>query len=255
MARSPTKLALLLFPLLFPLRSLHAKTLTVAVIDTGIDRALPHLCKEGHRSFTGDDDDPLVDDHGHGTHIAGLIVANAGDGDYCLVSLRYYKRSNTGTQNLHNMVKALEYAININVDLINISGGGPKPNAAERTLVKKALARGITIVTAAGNDDQDLGLDCYYYPACYDERIIVVGNLQAVVDLSDEDEVARSIMEEGGLQFEPAKSSNYGSRVSRWEVGTDVLSTLPGGKMGRMSGTSQACAVATGKLVKQRLGR
>lgn len=224
------------------------KVVTIAVIDTGIDKALPNLCRYGHKSFVDGDLDPLVDNHGHGTHIAGIINTNAGVGNYCLVALKYYSDSASGQTNLVNMKKAINYAINIKVTFINISGGGPEANKRERELIKKALDKKIQVVVAAGNEHSNLDTSCNYFPACYDARLVVVGNLYQVNGESflwfGEQKVDRK-----------AISSNYGTKVTRWEVGTDVVSTLPNGKTGTMSGTSQATAVATGKLVRQALAK
>src|ERR1035437_4444276 len=91
----------------------RSKTLTVAVIDTGIDASEAHLCKYGHKSFVSTLPNPLSDEHGHGTHIAGIINANAYEGDYCLVSIKYYNPNADGKQNLDTFIKAVRYAINI----------------------------------------------------------------------------------------------------------------------------------------------
>ncbi|CAM6003938.1 unnamed protein product [Sphagnum balticum] len=209
-----------------PLKSADAKTLTIAVIDSGVDFSLPSLCKFGHKSFATALPNPLADEVGHGTHVAGIIGANAGPGNYCIVSIKYYDAKATGKSNLANMVKAIQYAINIKVDFINISGGGPDSNEDERIAIMRALKKKIRVVVAAGNEGDDLDKKCNYFPACYDNRIVTVGNLQDV-------ELSRS------------PSSDYGNYVKRWEVGTNVLSTLPGGRTGTMTGTSQAAAVAT----------
>jgi subtilisin family serine protease len=249
----------------------YSKTITIAIIDTGVDKTLPNLCKMGHKSFAYRGRtllSPTEDTNGHGTHIAGLVSSNAGFGDYCLVAIKYFSEYHTGYQNKRALLEAIQYAINIKVDFINISGGGPGWSSDEYSLIVDALNKGIKVVVAAGNEHTDLGdknaLDgaskapnyhalpgplsvipdepapskCDYFPACYDDRIVVVGNLQDNID-----EVKR------------APSSNYGSYIKRWEIGTEVLSTLPGGKFGRMTGTSQATAVATGKLVREALSR
>jgi subtilisin family serine protease len=236
-------LAALLLMVMLPLRSASAKTLTIAVIDTGIDYRLPNLCKSGHKSFVEDSPNPLQDDNGHGSHVAGLISKNAGIGDYCLVAIKYYGVDAGPVSDVDRMRKALQYALNIKVDFINISAGGPEWDAVEYSLIESALNRGIKIIAAAGNDGVDLGDhrslhdgtddQCAYFPACYDKRIVTVGNLQ------------RNLLS--------TPDSNYGIYVKRWEVGTNVESTLPGGKMGYMTGTSQAAGVATGKLVRERL--
>jgi subtilisin family serine protease len=212
----------------------QAKTLTVAVIDTGIDKNLSHLCKMGHKSFT-EVIDPLVDEEGHGTHIAGLINRNAEGGDYCLVSIKYWSQNQTGNQNLRSELAAFRYAINIRVDFINFSGGGVESSKREDLLIKEALNKGIKVVVAAGNESHNLDEECDYHPACSDPRVIMVGNIQL----------------DGGR----CASSNYGNIVTRWEVGTDVESDAPNGKKSIRTGTSQACAVATGKLVKAQLAK
>ena len=235
-----------------------AKTLTVAVIDTGIDASSnDKLCKFGHKSFV--DKSPLVDNHGHGTHIAGLIRKEAGLLDYCIVSIKYYSDSNSGKQNLANMVAALRYVNNIKVDFINISGGGPESDDGERTEILRALFRKATVVVAAGNEHDDLDVECNYFPACYSKRIIVVGNnryvkipswVKSIPNVDQFFPNANQSTE--GAMIARAPSSNYGKYVTRWEIGTELDSTLPGGQHGKMSGTSQATGVATGKLIRER---
>jgi len=84
---------------------------------------------------------------------------------------------------------------------------------------------------AAGNNGMNFDEKGRYYPACYDDkRIIVVG-----------------MLDKNGVQY---KYSNYGSRVTRWEIGYEVV-----GFEISESGTSQAAAVATGKLVSQTKSR
>jgi len=259
-----TMIAVILFTMmlivLVPLKSVARtrKTVTVAVIDTGIDKELPNLCRFGHKSFVQSSKDPLQDDNGHGTHIAGLINANAGVDNYCLVSIKYYSDSNSGHQNLVNLEKALRYAINIKVNFINISGGGPESFPEEKALIKEALDKGIKVVVAAGNEKLNLDEKCNYYPACYDKRLVVVGNLQITKDYRGFNDDMKFLVVEAGMgnkigtyETERAPSSDYGNVVNRWEIGTDVRSTLPGGQFGYKSGTSQATAIATGKLVRE----
>ena len=251
---------------LMPLRASQAKTLTIAVIDTGIDKALPNLCKFGHKSFVNkpdlliDEANPLTDNHGHGTHIAGLISKHAGEGSYCLVAIKYYSEANSGKQNLENMKQALRYAINIKVDFINISAGGPERDEDEYALIKEALDKGIKVDVAAGNEKSDLDKSCNYFPACYDKRLVVVGNLEITKDFRHLDPEMKLLGMLAGIgdkigtyETQRSPTSNYGNYVNRWEIGTNVESTMPGGKTGYMSGTSQATAVATGEMVRVQL--
>lgn len=230
----------------------------VMVIDTGFDtnhKSVP-LCNGGHRSYT---DNTLYDSHGHGTHISDLIdqyvkdhprkkfykspngqsiLAFAGlqkrpeHKQYCQVICKYYDKNASGMDNLQTMMSCLKQAIAYRVDFINIAGGGAAFAQPEYNLIKQALNQGITIVAAAGNERNDIDR-LPYYPASYDPRIVVVGN-----------------KEENGKH---AVSANWGSKVDVWEVGESVLSALPNGSYGMMTGSSQSCAIRTGKLIRQRL--
>ena len=233
------------------------KKVKVAVIDTGVDPKLlkgNSYCKSGHRDFTGQG---LDDHHGHGTHISGIIDQYAKnyifDGksyskidsieiEYCQIIIKYWDSStDVNTDPLMATIKALRYAIDQEVDIINYSGGGNEESKEEKELIKEALDKGIKVVAAAGNGARDKngsfkGYDISkkpYYPAAHDPRIYVVGNITKT----------NTIVE----------SSNTGNNVKYWEVGDRVLSRLPGSSYGYMTGTSQATAVKTGKLVRETL--
>ncbi len=198
-------------------------TTKVAVIDTGFDLDNPRhvkLCKDGHKDFTNTN---IKDSHGHGTHIAGLIANNADNSDYCLVILKYYPAKNQ----LLSSLNSLKYAIFMKVDIINYSGGGTDKSELECKLIKQALDQGIKVVAAAGNERSDLALKGYY-PALCDERVVVVGT-----------------------DHKRLPAANYGAPIKYLEDGLNVVSILPNNRTGTMSGTSQATAIRTGKIVKQ----
>lgn len=209
----------------------------VAVIDTGLDlddpRFKSHLCSTGHQDFTNS---TLNDTDGHGTHIAGLIQEYAKDADYCLIIYKFYQED---SGNVKREILAIKAAINNRADIINFSGGGPKFEDEEYNLIKRHPK--IKFVVAAGNEGVSLDgytID-YYYPASYGlsyglSNIIAVGNLDA------------------NKRTHP--TSNYSTQLV-WEIGTNVQSTLPNGKMGIMTGTSQATAIHTGKLLRPEIRR
>lgn len=231
----------------------NIKYIKVAVIDTGIDSTLigkSWMCAKGHKDFSGLG---LKDNHGHGTHVSGIIDQYAKNFlfsklepeqfkeidnltmHYCQIIIKYYDSRATGSDNLKNTIKAFKWAIAQKVDIINYSGGGVEADPRERAIIKVALNRGIKIVAAAGNERSDIDKH-KYYPAMYDKRIYIVGNLV--------DSESREI----------ASSSNYGKSINTWEVGTNVMSRMPNNlKFGFMTGTSQATAVKTGKLVREML--
>lgn len=200
----------------------QSKTLKIAVIDTGLNNTynIP-LCKEGHKDFTNTD---LRDNHGHGTNISYLINEYAGKGvDYCQIILKVYDYKSSAM--VKNSIQAFEYLTNIDVDIINYSGGGRGADAIERAFIKRLLLQGKVLVVAAGNDGNNLNRDCNYYPACYDDNIIVVGN--------------------GSSQKQKEPTSNWGSVVDVWIDGVSK-----GPDEIKMTGTSQSTAILTGSIIQ-----
>ncbi len=216
-----------------------AKTIRVAVIDTGFDFSStwshsqldkPKLCAEGHRSFTHDAS--LHDNHGHGTHIAGLIAQGNKDIDYCLIIIKYFDPKSVNEDNLQNSLKAYVWAISQHADIINYSGGGMERSYLECEYMNLAMKNGAIVVAAAGNEASDLSKRPYY-PAMCDDRIIKVVNVNS-----------KQVRH---------PSSNYTSvpiaNVVN-ELGVNVLSLLPNNSTGSMTGTSQATAIVTSGLVR-----
>lgn len=217
---------------------------TVAVIDTGIDLNIlkqghtKGMCKMGHRDFTGYG---LKDESDHGNNISGIIHKYAKGSNYCQVVLKYYD-SYKATKKEHiaiTVAKAIEYAIDINVDIINLSLSGFEPHEREKAAIIKALNKGIKIVVAAGNDESDLS-KYPTYPAMYDPRIDVIGYVVRELTYNEKAKDYTSKITKG--------ISNYGKGVDfAYETTYDAY-PLPYGKL--PEGSSAAAAIHTGKLVK-----
>jgi subtilisin family serine protease len=239
-----TLLALLTTLLIAPL---GAKQLKVAVIDTGVGfKAFKHknvsnLCEAGHKNFTKE---PLYDIVGHGANVSGIISKYAQGANYCQIVYKYWTRKLTPQQSVNNMIKAIQAAIEAKVDFINISAGGTGFYYEEMLVVKEALNRGIIIIAAAGNNGGILQSKSYsnfcteksnvgkieeYYPAMYDPRIIVVGSKNELGKIST--------------------FSNRGCYIDVWEVGERVSGIF---KRAELTGTSQATAIHTGKMIYER---
>lgn len=249
-------------------RELSQQPLVIAVIDTGADASHPALknslwqnpgelgtdSKGRDKRFNGidDDDNGFVDDfqgwnfvsnsndikdeHGHGTHIAGIIEhevqsqrrkPSSIDTPVRLMILKYFNPKARLDENLTNTVRALKYAIKMGAHIINYSGGGSQQSELELQVIREAQKKSILIVAAAGNEGSNT--DRYhYYPANYP-----VSNIVSVAATDNKGQL---------MDF-----SNYGQKsVSIAAPGDHVFSSLPGGRYGVMSGTSQATARVTG---------
>jgi thermitase len=221
------------------------RKIKVAVIDTGIDANHPDLkdslCRkpgtdEYGWDFVTNKKNP-EDHHGHGTHVAGIIAANAKKSggamgvapNVCIMAIRYYSEKSTGAQNLINTVKAINYAIDNGANIINYSGGGAEYSANEMKAIKRAEDKGILFVAAAGNEYQNTDeAGNAYYPAAY--------------GLSNIISVAAS-----NIRNQLVPASNWGKKhVHLAAPGESIYSTVLKGRYGYMTGTSQGTPHVTG---------
>ena len=236
------------------------KQIIVAVIDTGFTTkmlsAKPNLCKHGHKNFSTDEKvssqwdtiDPVpIDSLGHGTNVVGLIEKNANrpKEDYCIVVIKFFSDQAFP----ESVVEAIEYASSIGAKVINFSGGGKRRDSDEIAAVKKFLDNGGIFVAAAGNEKSNLANDPYY-PAMNDPRVVVVGNANIITreqidQMKDTDKDLKTVYLDDFNQLGYAvPTSNYGTRVNRWENGNYAR-----GYEYILTGTSQATAIATGKII------
>ena len=163
------------------------REIVVAVVDTGIDPNHPFLKGNIHvsngkanKSNYGIDfaknrrsKTAPFDGHGHGTHVSGIIKSVFPQ--VKIVALKYYDKTASGQDNLNSTIKALEYAVNQNVDIINYSGGGPEASLEELRILKIAERKGILIVAAAGNEESNIDKRSNaYYPASYGLKNIII---------------------------------------------------------------------------------
>jgi subtilisin family serine protease len=217
------------------------KDIVVAVVDTGIDREHPFL--ENNIFVETGKVDPTnfgvdfskdkkakgmpTDNHGHGTHVSGIIKSIYPD--VKILALKYYNPNASGVDNLNSTVEALRYAVDHNVDVINYSGGGPEPAAEELRVLKEAERKGILVVAAAGNEESNIDdKRKAYFPASYGLKNIIT------VTAHDED-------------LKILNSSNYGrTSVDIFAPGYRIKSSLQNGRTGYLTGTSQATAFVTG---------
>ena len=134
----------------------------IALIDTGVEDG-PNIVDRVSLI-----DDNLVGANTHGQEMVNAITGQASDAK--ILSIRALGDDGKGT--ISSIVAAMEYAINQNVDIINLSLYA-KTNAINSILeyeIEKADMEYIKVVGAAGNDGADVK---NYMPGSSDEAIIV----------------------------------------------------------------------------------
>ena len=157
----------------------------VALIDTGANEYASVRV-----NLTSDGDG---DSNGHGTNMAKNIMEAAG-GNVEILSIKAF--NDDGTASLSNIYAAVKYAMEANVDIINISAAmlDSENTAAVKELISEAAGKGIKIVVAAGNKSDET---YKYFPANMD-CVITVG----------------AASEDGKL----LASSNYGGPVDYYVI-------------------------------------
>lgn len=184
----------------------------IAIIDTGVDLLHPDIknkVKSSGRDFVNGDFD-ASDDHGHGSHIAGIAAADTDNGigvagvawDCKILPIKVLDDTGYGWD--YWVSDGIIWAADNGADVINISLGqvGDEPAGYLRDALKYAYDKGIVIVAAAGNEGGSVE-----YPAAYDAYCLAV----AATDYDDN----------------RTDWSNFGSEVDVAAPGDRVLSLVP----------------------------
>ena len=136
----------------------NATTITIAVVDSGIDTRHPDLKQAiaGYKNFLRGSDKDFV---GHGTHVAGIIAATAGNGlgisGVCggrILALKALPRDGQEFD-APAYYRALRYVIG-KAQVLNLSLGGDK-DPAEIDILHDVMAAGVVVIAAMGNEHDE----------------------------------------------------------------------------------------------------
>jgi subtilisin family serine protease len=238
----------------------------VAVIDSGVDIGHPQLVgalySNPNEIENGLDDDGngYIDDihgydfvagtgkvrdyTGHGTHVAGTIVAQHDSGEVMgvapnvkLLSLGFINDGGGGS--VSHALDAITYAVSQQARVINASWGGDNCSVVLQQAIESLASHNVLFVTAAGNRGNNI--DFFpEYPAAFEiDNMITVGSSS----------FAQLYPEQVMSDF-----TNYGERVDIMAPGDDIYSTVPAefdqdgplDGMARSEGTSMAAPHVAG---------
>lgn len=205
----------------------------IAIIDTGIDYDHPDLDAnyKGGYDFVNGDSDPM-DDEGHGTHVAGIVAAELGNGigvigvapEAYLYAVKVLDSSGSGY--LSDVIAGIEWAVNNGMQIASMSLGTSTDYQSLHDACDVAYAAGVLLVAAAGNDGNPPGKGANVgYPAAY-SSVIAVG--------ATDDEDSR------------ARWSSTGAELELMAPGVNIYSTYWDDTYATLSGTSMACPHVTG---------
>jgi subtilisin family serine protease len=237
-------------------QSKGAREIVVAVIDSGVSLNHPDLVDNlwvNEREKNGapgidDDDNGYVDDvhgfdfvgrvpngdddHGHGTHVAGIIAAaHNGIGtvgvapNVRIMSLKFLNENSEGST--FAAIEAINYAVANGAHIISNSWGGGGKSEFLNQAIQRAIARGVLVTAAAGNEGSDND-QFAVFPAGFANVISVAS--------TNRDDVLSVF-------------SNYGAQsVMIAAPGSQIFSTHLGDGYKVMSGTSMATPQVSGAL-------
>ena len=236
-------------------------SVVVAVIDTGVDYNHEDLranmwINNGEVDGNGIDDDSNGyvddyygvdmtagngsgnDDNGHGTHVAGIIAAS--NNKTGIVGIAYNTKIMTvkagdasGYFHADDIASAVLYAYDNGADVINMSFGGSASSIAVQDALATAYSRCV-LVASAGNDGEPNEVTDYddtpkpNYPAALSYVLGVMS-------------VDSNYVESSFTNWDTALYNSVEYEV--YAPGGQILSTIPGNKYAKMSGTSMAAPV------------
>lgn len=275
-------------PALWNMPLADAKRPVIAILDTGVDINHPDLKdniwtneKEANGSdFEDDDNNGYCDDvhgwdfihnaaiigdgmdgNGHGTHCAGIAAAVGGNGigitgaNPNALILPIKVMGNDGTGDIATIVRGIDYAVASGANILSMSLGSSVNSSAQYQALSKAYAAYIPIVAAAGNKGKSIyGLAQPTFPAAYDIVLGVMASAQngqrASYSNYDPDGPFYTQYANTDRNYSQKDNTSLGEfwNYDLMAPGTGIMSTLPGGKYGKLSGTSMATPLVAGAL-------
>lgn len=207
--------------------------MVIAILDTGIDpthqefagRLLPGYNFVGNNTNT-------ADDHGHGTHVAGIAAAT-GNNSFGVAGLAWKSPilpvkvlASNGGGYISDLIRGMDFARENGAKVMNISLGSTTSSKALEEAVDRALDADIVVVAAAGNNGTTTNAPLY--PAAL-PGVVAVGSTDT--------------------QDSRAGYSTTGSFLTVSAPGSAIYSTAKGGGFTTMSGTSMATPHVAGLAV------
>lgn len=231
-------------------RSEHG--VAVAVIDTGCDVGHEDLAGNAVATYNAaDKSSDVTDNHGHGTHVAGIVAAQAGNGvgvagasyNADLVVVKVMDDNNSMKSSY--VINALDWVIQnkdaYNIRVVNMSLGtlglsSDKMGDAFCQQIDAAKNAGILVVAAAGNAGDGVTVPNTAYPGDYDACL-------SVINLGGSDFSSRYSSSNYNMPGTTESTPNATKDISA--PGTRICSTYQGG-YASLTGTSMASPMVAG---------
>lgn len=244
--------------------SYSGNNITIAIIDTGIDRnhtSLDHTKIVAWKDYVNGRKTPY-DDVGHGSHVAGIIVGKGADfgarwqgfdlkgaaPDAKLIVVKAIRADETGST--ADVISGINFAVSNGADVICMSLGS-KPSELGivldqdiRSAVDSAVSRGVVVVASAGNQNPS---------GPKQNDVSVPANLPNVIAVGavDEDRNMADFSIHGdndGTIFGVNARTDPDKKPEVVAPGVGIKSAWKDGRYATASGTSQAAPFVCGGI-------
>ena len=236
-----------------------SNTQIIGVVDTGVDYNHEDLLGKVllGRDVINDDNDP-IDDHNHGTHVAGIAAANSNNWvgisgtswDSSILAVKVLNAFGRGSAT--QVAEGIRNAVDRNAAIINLSLGSSERSETVAQAIDYANRAGRLVVAAAGNNNcpdkfypggfNDTEVFSHWFgfiKKSYNTRVLGVG----ATDQNDN----HAIWISNQLQCTRDSGSNFGPWVDITAPGTGILSTIRNnGYDANFNGTSMATPFVSG---------
>jgi subtilisin family serine protease len=226
--------------------SLRGQGIRVAIVDSGAATTHPDLqgIKFGW-DITNKKSDPAAwnqDTISHGSHCAGVIAgADNGTGirGFAPDAEVHICKQFPGGQ-LSQLIEALEYCIEKQIDVVNLSLSGPAPSEALEQQILRAKRLGVACIVAAGNSGGPV-----QYPAS-SPNVLAVAAVGKMAEFPADSYHAQTAGAIDGTGFFSPKFSCFGPEIAVCAPGVAILSSVPPNNYAVWDGTSMAASHVTG---------
>jgi len=219
----------------------------IAIVDSGTATSHQDLVKitRGYDIInkTQDASSWSVDTLSHGSHCAGVIAGK--DSSWGVRGFAPEAEIHTcklfpGGQ-ISQLIEALEYCIEKQIDVVNLSLGGAEPSEALEQQIVRAKQAGVACIVAAGNSS-----GAVQYPAS-SPNVLAVAAIGRINEFPPDSYHVQSITPQVDANgYFAARFSCFGPEVGVCAPGVAITSSVPENNFAAWDGTSMAAPHVTG---------
>jgi subtilisin family serine protease len=225
--------------------SFRGQGVRIAVIDSGAAPGHPNLgrIRNGFDFVNHHPDTWTQDILSHGSHCAGVIAGadpSFGIRGFAPDAEIHVCKLFPGGQ-ISQLIEALEYCIEHQIDVVNLSLGGTGPSPALEQQILRAKRAGVACIAAAGNSGGPV-----QYPAASPQVLAVtaIGKIDEFPRDSYHVETVNPDVDAQG--YVTARFSCFGPQVDVCAPGVGIVSSVPPNNFAAWDGTSMAAPHVTG---------